>query len=684
MSISHGVLRQIHLDFHTSKDIPKVGESFNPETFARTLQEADVNSIILFARCHHGYLYYPGDESILGPVHPGLDFDLLGQQLAACRKLGIKVSIYTTVQWDVLTASRHPEWRVMHDDGSLEGTPPFEAGFYRKLSLSSPYQEVFKDHLKDILKHFQPDGIYFDFIRPDCDVSEYSQETMRAQGLDPAKREDQEAFGDWNANRYEMELAELARSIQPNLSVTFNGGHIGMRHRDAAPAYTHFELETLPSGGWGYMYFPVTGRYARTLGPGVVGTTGKFHSTWGDFHSLKNKAALEYEVFRMIAQGAGCSIGDQLHPNGALDPDTYELVGSVYKAVRAKEPWLANAKPLTEIAVYNPEEQLGGGVMDLPKGIQGMVRMLVEGGHQFDLVGSWHDLDAYRLVVLPDYIRLTDEQASRLRTFIANGGKVIASFESGLSQDGSEFILTELGVRLDSDGPRDLAGKLVRGKVFERHDYAQYVKPREALSKDMKPAERPIYIRGTDVSAQPGSTVLADLVEPYFDRTYQHYISHLQAPSTGHVGKPAVVQNGSVIYFNSPIATQYEQCAPLWVRQLFLNAVDILLPDPLVRHEGPSTLEVSILRQAEENRDVVHLLHYVPERRGAEFDTIEDVLPVFGVKLSIRSDHPVETITLEPQRVQLPFEERDGRIEVNVLKVHGHQMLSLKHKQEGR
>lgn len=678
MSVSHGVLRQVHLDFHTSPAIPSVGETFDAEAFAQRLVDADVNSIILFARCHHGYLYYPGDESILGPVHPGLKIDLLGQQFAACRAAGIKVSIYTTVQWDVLTAMRHPEWRVMHDDGSLEGTPPFEAGFYRKLSLSSPYADVFKRHVIDILTRFSPDGIYFDFVRPDRCVSQYSQEMMLERGLDPANRKDQETFGVWNANRYELELAELARSIRPGITVTFNGGHVGLRHRDAAPAYTHFELETLPSGGWGYMYFPVTGRYARTLGPDVVGTTGKFHSTWGDFHSLKNKAALEYEIFRMIAQGAGCSIGDQLHPNGALDADTYELVGSVYGSVREKEPWLVGAKPVTEIAVYNPEELLGGGVMDLPAGIQGVVRMLVEGGHQFDLVDSSEDLDKYRLVILPDYIRLSDTHGARLQAFIAGGGKVIASFESGLDLAGTRFVLKEWGVSLDSEGPRDSSGALARGRRYERHDYAQYVRPRDVLAGEMKRAERPIYLRGTDVSAASEVEILADLIEPYFDRTYKHYISHLQAPSTGVVGKPAIVRAGSVIYFSSPIATQYEQTASLWVKQLFLNALALLLPDPLVRHDGPSTLEISVLRQEKEQRSIVHLLNYVPERRGSEFDTIEDVVPIFDIEISIRAESPATGAVLQPQGTVLAIVRDGGRIKVKIPKIDGHQMVVLR------
>jgi hypothetical protein len=50
--------RQIHLDFHTHESIEGIGADFDPNEFADTLVEARVNSINLFARGHHGWMYY--------------------------------------------------------------------------------------------------------------------------------------------------------------------------------------------------------------------------------------------------------------------------------------------------------------------------------------------------------------------------------------------------------------------------------------------------------------------------------------------------------------------------------------------------------------------------------------------------------------------------------------------------
>ena len=52
-------MRQVHLDFHTSPDIPDVGTDWDAQHFVETLQQAHVNSITVFAKCHHGMNYYP-------------------------------------------------------------------------------------------------------------------------------------------------------------------------------------------------------------------------------------------------------------------------------------------------------------------------------------------------------------------------------------------------------------------------------------------------------------------------------------------------------------------------------------------------------------------------------------------------------------------------------------------------
>jgi hypothetical protein len=132
-----------------------------------------------------------------------------------------------------------------------------------------------------------------------------------------------------------------------------------------------------------------------------------------------------------------------------------------------------------------------------------------------------------------------------------------------------------------------------------------------------------------------------------------------------------------VIYFAHPVFTQYNQNTPGWCKKLVLNALGLLLPDPLVRHEGPSTLLITLNEQAQHNRRVLHLLHYIPERRGHDLDVIEDVIPLYNVKVSLRVDKAVTAVTCVPDGQALDFQVQHDRLQFVVPQIIGHQMVAM-------
>ena len=119
--------RQIHLDFHTAQQITGVGAKFDADRFADTLANAHVNSINLFARCHHGYIYFD-TKRFPERRHPHLEVNLLKEQIEACHALGIKTPIYTTVQWDFFTAQAQPEWLALDKNGRVQGPGAVRGG----------------------------------------------------------------------------------------------------------------------------------------------------------------------------------------------------------------------------------------------------------------------------------------------------------------------------------------------------------------------------------------------------------------------------------------------------------------------------------------------------------------------------------------------------------------------------
>ena len=669
--------RQIHLDFHTSEAITGIGAQFDPDEFAATLAQAHVNSISCFARCHHGWLYYQS-PNFPERIHPHLERpNLLIEQIEACHKVGIRVPIYVTVQWDYYTSTRHPEWVCAGADGTILGTPPFEAGFYRFMNVNSPYVDFLKASVAELFDLMPVDGFFFDIVQPIPSADRYTQQKMRDAGLNPADEAQRGRFAIDSLNAFKRDMTQFVRQFSDDASIFYNSGNIGPRHRGLDDAYTHWELESLPSGSWGYQHFPITQRYARNLGIDTMSHTGKFHTAWGDFQSFKNAAALQFECYRMIAMNAKCLIGDQLPPGGQLEPAVYDLIGGVYASVEEKEPWCRGAEAVSEIGVFTPEAFRNPLDRDQPGAIKGANRMLDEAGHQFEILDAFSDLSPYAVLILPDNIPVSPEFGAKLQAYLDNGGKLIASFESGLSPDGRAFALDALGVALTGEGPRDADGALVRGINYPRGDYAEYLLPGPVVGAGLPGVEHVMYMRGTEVAAAPGTDLLAEIVPAVFDRTWEHFCSHRQSPSGGEPARPAIVRNGNVIYISSPIFSQYNQNAPLWCKRLVLNALELILPAPLLRHDGPSSIFATLNQQRAEQRLVLHLLHYIPERRGQDFDVIEHVIPLTNVDVSVRVDQPVTAVSLAPQGDALDFTMADGRVNFTVPTLDGHQIVAI-------
>ena len=467
----------------------------------------------------------------------------------------------------------------MQPTARFRGQRPYEAGFYAKLCLNTPYVDFLKAHVNEMFALLPAvDGLFFDIVQDqDCSCSACRQE-MLAQGIDPSCDAERLAFGQEVTDRFKQAMSAHVRGHSQDSTIFYNSGHVGPRQRTTGDTYSHWELESLPSGGWGYMHFPLSQRYARTTGHDSLGMTGKFHTSWGDFQSYKNAEALQFECFQMLALNAKCSIGDQLHPTGRLDQATYDLVGPVYREVASKEPWCRGARPLTDIGVFTLEEFTGE---RLTAETVAAVRMLQEGGHQFDVVDSETNWDGYRLLILPDAVTLDQSQARKVSDYLAGGGKLIASFESGLTPDLSDFALPAWGVRKTGDGPVDGHGDLVRGRNFPKGDYVDYLRAEGALAGGLRNTDYVMYIRGLEIAAAESTEILARIAPAYFDRTWRQFCSHRQTPSSGQPAGPAATRSGDVIYFVHPIFRQYHQNAPRWCKQLLLNALQMLLPDPL-------------------------------------------------------------------------------------------------------
>ena len=93
---------------------------------------------------------------------------------------------------------------------------------------------------------------------------------LRAHGLDPLDVSVQRADKQQLWVSWQRQAAELIESLRPGCEVDQNNNtRMGLGER--VGSMSNVDIEALPTGGWGYHYFPVDVRYARSFGTPVTG-----------------------------------------------------------------------------------------------------------------------------------------------------------------------------------------------------------------------------------------------------------------------------------------------------------------------------------------------------------------------------------------------------------------------------
>jgi hypothetical protein len=640
------------MDFHTSPLIPDVGVEFDAPTFAKTLQEAHVNSVTVFAKCHHGMCYFPTQT---GVSHPALgERDLLGEQIEALHRLGIRAPIYTTVAWEEDVAQKHPEWRQLTKNGAFaKWDAPFEAsdpghqGTWKLNNFLHPdYQAYIEAHIREICSRYgsDVDGFFFDilFFAPG---SGYSPASLAFRKKHNLMAEDADTFARFNGmaqKAFSQRFTRLVMSMVPNATVFYNSQNdsnmdpaVGPRAR--AANQTHCEIESLPSGSWGYYHFPRMARAQGRWGKPWLGMTGRFQRMWGDFGGIKPQAALEYECFRAQALGGANSIGDQLPPRGTLDPAAYKLIGAVYGQCKEAEPFYQNAALLpAEVGIFSASHAgHDGGSSE-----EGAVHMCQETHYDSAVLDSMDAFDDYKVLLLPDSTIVDPGLAKKLEQFHENGGTLILSHKSGFDAEGNwalDFI------------PLTFSG--------EEDRFPTYWRATKRFDPEMADSDRVVYAQGMKVRRPKGAHILVDRVLPYFKRTAVTFSSHFQTPPIAKTDRhPAVLRGEGFVYFADPIFAEYRKTGNIAVRDVWKQVLRELIGPPHFGDGLPTTIEVYPMRRQSDL--ILTLLHYVPVRKALDIDVIEERHSFAGEILHI--GHAASLVVINNDNERLPRHANGG------------------------
>ena len=642
--------RQVHLDFHTNGTLP-VGKDFSKEQFQAALKEGHVDSITVFSKCHHGWSYHPTE---VNEMHPCLDFDLLGAQLEACKEIDVKAPVYISAGFDEKEYLKRPEWHCIVDPDK-EGQREYENEVhFHLLCFNTGYLDFLCAQIEEVMVKYNPCGIFLDIISPKVCYCEKCLADMKALGLDTESEKDREKFAHIVFDKYVKATNAAVRRHSDTATIFHNSGHIFKGNYNFINANTHLELESLPTGGWGYDHFPLSAAYVRTLkNTEFLGMTGKFHRSWGEFGGFKHPNALIYETSLSIANGAGCSIGDQMHPLGEMNMSTYSLIGKAYSLVEEKEPWVNGAVNVADIAVLSTEATTGD--RDLKADV-GANRMLLEEKYLYNFVDSTADFNEYKMLIVPDVAITDDETVKKIQTFAQNGGKVIASGEA-IVKDGKFFL--------------DTGAEFIGKNEFE----PTYFVP--CFDTENGTTQYVMLCNSYKIEAKDCETV-AFRQNPYFNRTLEHFCSHAHAPNNPDENFAGAVIKGNVAYISWDIFTAYAQHGHLCFKELFSFIADKMMADEkTVTVALPDRGVVTLARQEKESCSILHLLYAHTTVRGEGTEVIEDTIPLYNVECSVKYTEKPVKVYLAPSGEEIPFTFDNREVKFTVPKVDIHQMVVI-------
>ncbi|MBP1994522.1 hypothetical protein [Paenibacillus eucommiae] len=649
------IKRAVHIDFHTLPDIPDFGANFDAKVFAQTLKDAKVEFINAFAKCNLGYAYYPTE---VGVTHPHLDFDMFGQTVEECHKLGIGVTAYFNLGLDHEMARKHREWTIVNKEGQVIYGDRTEH-FFRNMCLNSGYGDYMLDMIKEVLDRYPVEGVFLDCINmhPYPCYGNECNEDMVERGMDPLNDEQVLAFSRLQTLEYCRKVKEL---VGDDKFLYLNGLLFG----ESQGLSTHAEIECLP-GLWGYDFFPAQVAYARNLGIQVFYMTGRFQASWGDFGGLKTKASLENDCWDAISNAVTTSVGDHMHPRDGLDQAVYRMVGEVYTELEKYEPWTDHAKAVAEIGVLVP---VSGVISNYHNAA---VRLLGELKYTYNLIDERMDLTPYQVIILPDELTVSPVLKAKLEQHLAAGKGIISSGYGGLNPEKTAFAVEAWNLDYDGEDPWN----------------ASYFTMLEPTSGDIPDMPHAVYKQGILMQLREGASMVADYIQPYFNRHWDGFHGYFYTPPEKSTGRPALARSGNVFQFSFKIFSAYHQYAMVTHKNMVKYCLEQLLASPLIKCENISSSSRITVTQKEHMR-IIHIKATQPEKRG-NYNVVEDWQALSDGVVYLRSgedgkegnanggkeDTGVKAVYLAPSKEPLAYEHVNGYMRIALPKVEGYAMV---------
>lgn len=656
--------------------------------------------------------YYPGGtafyQSKIAPHYPGLgERDLLAEAIEAGHRNGQKIIAYVASIWgDRKMYTAHRDWAQKKADGST--TSWDEAYNSVAMCPNSPYRRYFASVVGEISEHYAVDGFYFDepSFQSWCSCDNCRKKFKSETGYDLPTREawgEQvfQSFITWRyvqINRWRQELYQAVS--RPDRCIFFQGAFplgvlsgdpikiagaqfvnpyqerfgvdwpVPLAHATYLPDTArlgdilHFELYRRPVHEplW---WYGVTLRYGQSIGKGKqVLTLSMMGQTPFDLHGLP-EAELHLSIAEILASG-GAPLFARYYPDH-VDQPAWDIVYDALREARRLEPYLKERRSLKYAALLfsQPTADRFDQVKEIPAHMscmKGFAKALLQRHILFDVITDEDivdGLDGYKVLILPNASCLSSAAREAIRSFVARGGGLVASYESGRYD--------EIGQPAPGDDLAGVFGLHYEGQEAGWHGFDEYMRLTEdGCTIFGNLANRPIPTGGAQVYVVPDSARVAAQV---MGGAAVHY-----GPLSEGVG-PAVIlthdyREGRAVFFAMPLGNHYLEFGTPAHRDLIAEAVLWAANgQPPARLEGaPMTVALTAYR----GRDgwlVVHLVNSILEEAICPIDESLPT-PPFTLELALECAPQKVSSAVTGESLSWSFDAGKLSIQIPPLKYH--------------
>ncbi|MCR2805649.1 alpha-L-fucosidase [Paenibacillus soyae] len=540
------------IDCHRG-DLPEVTfAGFDPSVYADRIRAAGFDNMIVYAKDHWGYAYYP---SRIGPVHPKAaeaGLDLLQALKQAGEGAGAAVSVYYSVDTDHYAAKSHPQWKAI----DAEGRPIRAGGRWFRCCIRHGYREYMLAQLREILENYKPEGLYLDcfpsvlcFCGP-CQ-EQYKKATGRSMPLGSEANERWRELYDYEEAEYWLPFArsvhELIQEVSPGTMFTTNGCNAGMP-RSIRRVYDYHFAEPW-AGNFLSAGFVRDTMTCPQVGPGNIGSVYD--------HTPVTRVARELISIGM--QGARPFLySESMKADGSPVGPEWDRIEAAYKLVSAAEAFWGQGAPPSDISIlyselshrfdpaysrFQPHWWERSSVH--LQAVQTAMSLCASKRRGCRIIEAeeWREERSGRLMLVPGAQSMTLEGWLRVEQYVRAGGRAIVTLDDVPRQrDGTLYGPEGEAIWESLFGCR-LLGRDTRYQQNGIGSYLQF-DPEHVLCEE--PLKGPLAVCGPRLRMDPlpGTAVWGRFSAPLFeeDTAAERWMAWRSPEPSGELGAPAVIR----------------------------------------------------------------------------------------------------------------------------------------------